>query len=350
MAMRLGCRSGQFRFARALQLASTIPPLTEDVLSDLHNLFISMSLEIPSWMFLQWLDLLLAGLFVNTSVEPYLVQDLIGRIATEHTHLVLSSFLVITSACVEDNWSQSMFTDGTVGYSLDHFSTIARPTIKKYGELVQTLLHIENSRYQLFHVLSSSSLFNRFLEELSFLEEPRAVLKEWFSTRAKPLLTKTAPGSDARRVVCEHYVALIKRSFRRPVLTRLSDDGRIVELANELPSNGSYRFAQEKRVLTACAQVFGPDGGRLCEVTVEDFEHAVKSVEEMLNKLPKVTNSRRLSDYSPWLAQFTTPEHSSGQELRMPVAAYAYDCSLQPSQSVLIYRVESSINVSVSLN
>ncbi|KAA3682263.1 uncharacterized protein DEA37_0009405 [Paragonimus westermani] len=261
-AMRLGCHSGQLRFARALQLASAIPPLSAGVLSDLHNLFISMTLEIPSWMFLQWLDLLLAGLFVSTTVEPYLVQELIDRIATEHTHLALSSFVVITSACVEDNWSQSMSTNGTVGYSLDHISAIARPTIKK-----------------LFRVLSSSLLFNRFLEELSFLEEPRTVLK----------------------------------------------------------------------ILTACAQVFGLDGGRLCDVTVRDFEHALKSVEELLNKATEVTNSRRLSDYSPWLAQFTAPEHSSGQELKMPMAAYTYDYYSRPSQSVLIYRVESSISSLASL-
>ncbi|KAF8570392.1 hypothetical protein P879_02155 [Paragonimus westermani] len=368
-AMRLGFRSGQLRFARALQLASTIPLLSAGVPSDLHNLFISMTSEIPSWMFLQWLDLLLAGLFVSTTVEPYLVQELIDRIATEYTHLALSSFVVITSACIEDNWSQSMSTDGTVGYSLDHISAIARPTIKK-----------------LFRLLSSSPLFNRFLEELSFLEEPRTVLKEWFSTRAKPLITRTVPGSDARRVVCEHYMTLIKRSFRRPVLTCLTDDDRaqLRPLAKKITyyydnstvftkrgvhRQCAYRIARLcvgyrppvatqtgyvwqrgfKLILTACAQVFGLDGDRLCDVTVEDFGHALKFVEEMLNKTTEVTNSRRLSDYSPWLAQFTAPEHPSGQELKMPVAAYTYDCSSRPSQSVLIYRVESSISSLASL-
>ncbi|KAG5443794.1 DNA-dependent protein kinase catalytic subunit, partial [Clonorchis sinensis] len=327
-SMQLNHRAGHLRFPRALQLAST----DNDPGSSIQSLFISGTAKLPTWMFTQWLDLLVTGLFATATSEPVLVNQIIDRVAVDYAQIMLPPFLVKTSALLDDYWSNTDELAGGPGFNLQSINDAARPSVQR-----------------LFQLLSESQVYARFVEELSFLEEPKLVLKDWLASRAKRTVSNSEPNSGARLVLVQDYTNLLLRSFRRSTTCELSPEGFIVETASGSLTSGPYRTMLSERLMKACNQVFGPGGSQFASASITDIEQSIKQLELLLETQQTPSDVNRLADYSPWLATFSSNDSAGGQFLAVPSAQYSSINHAQLTQRAHIYRFGLSLNTLVSL-
>ncbi|KER31738.1 hypothetical protein T265_02103 [Opisthorchis viverrini] len=327
-SMQLNHRAGHLRFPRALQLAS----IDNDPGSSIQSLFISGTAKLPTWMFTQWLDLLVTGLFATATSEPVLVNQIIDRVAVDYPQIMLPPFLVKTSALLDDHWSSTDELAGSPGFNVQSINDAARPTV-----------------HRLFRLLSESQVYARFVEELSFLEEPKLVLKDWLASRAKRTLSNSEPNSAARLALVRDYTNLLLRSFRRSTTCELSPEGFIVEAASGSLASGSHRTMLSERLMEACNQVFGPGGSQFVFASVNDIEQSIKQLELFLETQQTPSNVNRLADYSPWLSSFSSNDFACAQFLSVPSAQYSSINHTQLAQRVHIFRFGFSLNTLVSL-
>ncbi|CAL8108429.1 unnamed protein product [Calicophoron daubneyi] len=337
--MRLNSRAAQIRFPQAVQLACETPVKQSSFEDSVVEAFTSMSAEIPSWMYLQWSDLLLSNLFSKSAHESQLVQGIVERLGCEYTSQFFYSFKVASSAALEQQLARQLI------------SLAPTPEVKETSEPAESVIQ------KLSQLCSGCQLQDRLIQELSLLDEPNVVLKDWFSNQAKEVLSTTAPNSQSRELLRNQYRKLIGSLFVRSVFVQ-SD--KPTHSAADRPPMGEYRAKLATKasltffyLLEACNRILGRDGERLIQASLPEIDKDIKAIEtnyaQLRSSVTHSTGNPQLIDYSPWLANFLSADLPTGERLPMPCAVSTYVYDPRVEKQVYIHRFDPSVLTLASL-
>lgn len=252
------------RFPRLLQIVESYP--------DTLQAFISKASDVPCWMFIGWINQMLAVLDKH---EGKAVHAILQEIAQTYPQALWYPFKISNEQFVFENSEEGKANKETV------------------NSLQSSL---------------DSSLMNDFIDALEQLTNPEMVFKDWCEGPMKQLLEDKNKRTDAEA---------IKECFQS-MFQNLLDSGPRAKSSSQIRGNefGSIRkrFAQE--FSSEVQRLFGKTGEKINGLDPKEFLKQWRTVhqkmEEKRCRAPPLSN---LKDYSPWLLQFQSSNHTHALEI-----------------------------------
>uniref|UniRef100_A0A8C4NGJ0 non-specific serine/threonine protein kinase n=1 Tax=Eptatretus burgeri TaxID=7764 RepID=A0A8C4NGJ0_EPTBU len=282
-AMRLGSHEARSRFPRLLQFLTAFPNQTFDIMID----------EVPRmacWQFLPWLGQLVPLL---DRAEAPAVRGILDAIAEAYPQ-ALAYPLRISS-------------DGF------HF-----PDTPEGQEAHAYVERLKSS-------LDKDGMIARFIRELQQLNNPDLIFKDWTSDimaeLEKPQRNK------------EHLVASFLKMY-----ANVGD--------NQAPAIGPWRCNFAKKYGQELKKIFGTDGTKLADMTVEEFTRSYRDLWIKMQSSTSRAEPGNLKEYSPWLSQFQ-PGHE-GPQLEIP-GQYTGHSKPQPEYHVKITGFDERVQIMNSI-
>ncbi|XP_070379748.1 DNA-dependent protein kinase catalytic subunit-like isoform X1 [Dermacentor albipictus] len=281
-AMRLGHGQAPDMFPQLLQLLQHHPSCGEA--------FIAQCSKVPCWMFLRWINQILA--LLDKQVGPFLF-DIVDSVAHHYPNALIYPFRVSSSA-----------------YTF---------------ECPKTRKACQNFVGRLQQAMDKVPLVNEFIKALELLQFPDIAFKDWYESVKDALNEKQGPAS-------------IKELFKKIV-------SQLLVCSRDSSSRSSWsrvyqRFSEKMR--EKVIDTFGAQGEKLAAMTPKKFQ-------EQYNKIMSGYKAgeppKALKDISPWLSHFSSlnQEHSleipgqyTGKGRPMPeyhVKVFGFDESIRVLQS-----------------
>ncbi|XP_068717854.1 DNA-dependent protein kinase catalytic subunit-like isoform X1 [Montipora capricornis] len=247
------------RFPRLLQIVQSYP--------DTLQAFISKASDVPCWMFIGWINQMLAVLDKH---EGKAVHAILQEIAQTYPQALWYPFKISNEQFVFENSEEGKANKETV------------------NSLQSSL---------------DSSLVNDFIAALEQLTNPEMVFKDWCEGPMKQLLEDKNKRTDAEA---------IKECFQN-MFQNLLDSGPRAKSSSQIRGNefGSIRkrFAQE--FSSEVQRLFGKTGEKINGLDPKEFLKQWKTLHQKMEE----KRSLNLKDYSPWLLQFQSSNHTYALEI-----------------------------------
>jgi len=253
------------RFPRLLQIVEMYP--------DTLEAFIKKAADVPCWMFIGWINQMLA---VLDKREGKAVHAILQDIARTYPQALWYPFKISSE--------QFVFEDSTEG--------------KANQETVKSL---QSSL--------DSPLLDGFIAALDQLTNPEMVFKDWCEGPLKQLLDD----KDKR-----NNLQAIKDCFQHMLQNLL--DSRLkarAESGSQNPGNefGPFRrrFAQE--FSSEVQKLFGKEGEKLKGLKFDQFVKLRKTVLQKMEDSSRAPSPSNLKEYSPWLFNFQSSNYTHTLEI-----------------------------------
>jgi len=232
-SLTLDSKDARLRFPRLLQIIDRYP--------ETFSLFSKKVKEVPTWMFLAWLNQIVA-LFDKT-------KEVLSIIATDYPQ-ALTYPLRISS-------NMFSFDDSPEGMQ-------------------------NKDEYQRLLDLTHNPLCDDFISALEQLSDPMHVFKDWSVDMLKLLKVKRRDVGEIKKL----FEYIWKRLFQ---LAERND--RI---------KGDFQRKCSKDLSKSVRDFFGKDGSNIADMPVQKFNDKVKEVTERLKEIGKYQGN--LKTYSPWFS------------------------------------------------
>ncbi|KAK8776726.1 hypothetical protein V5799_029934 [Amblyomma americanum] len=282
-AMRLGHDQAQDMFPRLLQLLQTYPSC--------GDAFIEQCSKVPCWMFLRWINQILA--LLDKQVGPFLF-NIVDSVARQYPNALVYPFRMSSSAYTFECPKTKKACQGFV------------------GRLQQTMDRIP--------------LVNEFIRALEQLQFPEIAFKVWYDSVKDALIEKQGAAS-------------LKELFKK-IVSQLLVCGRD-SASRSSWSRVHQRFSEKMK--EKIFEAFGTQGEKLATMTQKKFQEQYNKIMQSYKpgEPPKV-----LKDISPWLSNFNSvnQEHS----LEIP-GQYTGKGRPMPEYHVKIFGFDENIRVLQSL-
>ncbi|XP_019852740.1 PREDICTED: DNA-dependent protein kinase catalytic subunit [Amphimedon queenslandica] len=259
-AMSLGSSKARELFPRLLQLVEAHP--------DTMDLMINKSSTIPCWMFIGWINQMIA---LVDKPESRAVHDILIRIADTYPQSLYYAFRMSSS-----------------GYKFGHNNSEGKELFEKLKEKLQ------------------SQLMDEFIAALEQLNSPELAWKDWYDNELKPLVgSVTVPKRDKNA---------IKRVWEQMYSQLLETRSGLGDKSLYGGSPSLQKGARQKTFAQAYAKniedKFGKGGAKIISMSGTQLASAFNEVyNKMRESLNKFSSSALLKDYSPWLDTFRQEDY-----------------------------------------
>ncbi|XP_065898419.1 DNA-dependent protein kinase catalytic subunit-like isoform X2 [Dysidea avara] len=261
-AMRLGSSTAMQLFPRLLQLVEKHP--------ETRKLFQAKAKEVPCWMFIGWINQMVALLDKS---EGMAVHDILISIATEYPQALCYPLKISTS-----------------GLQFNATDDVTRANKLAVDQLKSLL---------------DCPLVDDFINALEQLTSPELVFKDLCQNELRPLLECSTTQRDP---------AQIKKVWQQ-LYSQLLDHKSWESSSDSLYASSSLtvglkqkKFAQDyvKKVDT----VFGKSGDKLVKMKLREYDQQINQLQEgMKHGLKKCEGAGLLKEYSPWLQNFQSSSY-----------------------------------------
>uniref|UniRef100_UPI00358ED0A1 DNA-dependent protein kinase catalytic subunit isoform X2 n=1 Tax=Myxine glutinosa TaxID=7769 RepID=UPI00358ED0A1 len=282
-AMRLGSHEARFRFPRLLQFLTAYPNQTFDIM-------IEEAPKMACWQFLPWLGQLVPLL---DRAEAPAVRGILDAIAEAYPQ-ALAYPLRISS----DGF---LFPDTQEGQEAHAYVERLKSSLDRDGMIA------------------------RFIRELQQLNNPDLIFKDW----SNDILAELEKPQKNK----EHLVASFLNMY-----ANVGD--------SRAPAIGPWRHHFAKKYGPDLQKIFGTDGIKLAEMTVEEFTRCSSDLWKKMQSSTSRTEPGNLKEYSPWLSQFQ-PGHE-GPQLEIP-GQYTGHSKPQPEYHVRITGFDERVQIMNSM-
>uniref|UniRef100_A0A131YHX4 DNA-dependent protein kinase catalytic subunit n=1 Tax=Rhipicephalus appendiculatus TaxID=34631 RepID=A0A131YHX4_RHIAP len=278
-AMRLGHGQAPDMFPQLLLLLQSYPSC--------GKAFAAQCSKVPCWMFLRWINQILA--LLDKEVGPFLF-DIVDSVARHYPNALIYPFRVSSSAY-----------------------TFECPKTKKA---------CQNFVSRLQQAMDKVPLVNDFIKALELLQFPEIAFKDWYESVKDALNEKQGPAS-------------IKELFKKIV-------SQLLVCSRDTSSRSSWsrvyqRFSEKMKEKVIDA--FGTQGEKLAAMTPKKFQ---EQYNRLMSGYKPSDTPKALKDISPWLSHFSSlnQEHS----LEIP-GQYTGKGRPMPEYHVKIFGFDESIRV-----
>ncbi|XP_067044034.1 DNA-dependent protein kinase catalytic subunit-like isoform X2 [Acropora muricata] len=265
-AMCYGSDQALQRFPRLLQIVEMYPD------TDTVQAFITKAAVVPSWMFIGWINQMLA---ILDKREGKAVQAILWEIAQTYPQALWYPFKISSEQFVFDN--------------------------SKEGKTSQDAVKSLQSALE-------SPLMNDFISALEQLTDPEMSFKDWCDGSMRQLLENKDKRTDAQAI----------RDCYKSMFQNLFESGTRAQNTSQIRGNDfgpvRKRFAQD--FSGEVQKLFGKEGEKLIGLKVNQFTNQWRAVHRKMEE--KGSRSRpvsNLKDYSPWLFHFQSNNYTHALEI-----------------------------------
>lgn len=246
------------KFPRLLQIVELYP--------DTLQAFIKKAADVPPWMFIGWINQMVA---ILDKREGKAVHAILKELARTYPQALWYPFKISSEEFV--------FEDSDDG--------------KANQETVKGL-----------QVALDNPLLNNFIAALEQLSNPEMVFKDWYDGPMRQLL------EDKNK---RNNLQAIKECFG-DMFRRLMDSSSQTE-GTEF---GPFRKRFAKEFASELQKVFGKEGEKLKEVKLSHFSNWCREIQgKMAAHRARVPAPGNLKEYSPWLFRFQSSEYTHTLEI-----------------------------------